>query len=75
MGPLLFNNFINDLFLISDNIKNASYIENDTPCHSHNNFEVVISRLERTAADLFRWFSNNGMKANAAKCHILLSTK
>lgn len=43
--------------------------------HSHNNFVVVISRLERTAADLFRWFSNNGMKTNAAKCHILLSTK
>ena len=25
--------------------------------------------------DLFTWFNNNGMKANADKCHLLLSTK
>ena len=31
--------------------------------------------LEETASDLFEWFSNNGMKANADKCHLLLSTK
>ena len=29
----------------------------------------------RKADDLFAWFNNNGLKANADKCHLLLSTK
>ena len=51
------------------------YADDNTPYCSYNSFEDIISHLERTADDLFRWFSNNGMKANADKCHLLLSTK
>ena len=35
----------------------------------------MITCLERTADDLFTWFNNNERKANADKCHLLLSTK
>ena len=35
----------------------------------------MITCSERTADDLFTWFNNNGMKTNADKCHLLLSTK
>ena len=31
--------------------------------------------FRKTASDPFQWFSNNGVKANAGKCHLLLSTK
>ena len=35
----------------------------------------MITCLERTADDLFMWHKNNAMKANADKCHLLLSRK
>ena len=38
-------------------------------------FLHVITCLERTVEDLFTWFNTNGMKANADKCHLLLSAK
>ena len=30
--------------------------------------------LEIAATELFQWFQNNNLKANADKCHLLLST-
>ena len=75
LGPLHFNIFISDLFLILNNIEIASYADDNTPYCSYKSFEDVITCLERTAGDLFAWFNNNGMKANADKCHLLLNTK
>ena len=42
MGPLFFNNFVTDLLLISDNIKTASYIENNSPENSNNTALTTI---------------------------------
>ena len=75
LGPLLFNIFISDLFLIKKDIDIASYADNNTPYCAYDNFDDVLAYLEKTALDLFEWFSNNGMKANVDKCHLLLSTK
>ena len=76
LGPLLCSIFISDLFLILNNIEIASYADDNTPYCSYKNFGDVITCLKRTADDLFEWFNNNnGMKANADKCHLLLSIK
>ena len=75
LGPLLYNIFTSDLFLILNNIEIASYADGNTSYCSYKNFEDVITCLEMTADDLFAWFNNNGRKANADKCHLLLSTK
>ena len=75
MVPLLFNIFNKDIFLILNNIEIASYADDNPLYCSYKNFEDVITRLESTADDLFMWFNNNGMKANAVKCHLLLNTK
>ena len=75
LGSLLFNIFISDLFLILNNIEITSYVDDNTPCWSYKKIGDVITCLERTADDLFTWFNNNGMKANADKCQPLLNTK
>ena len=36
---------------------------------------LAIDKLEQCSESLFTWFQNNGMKANADKCHFLVSTK
>ena len=71
LGPLLFNIFLCDLFLIMENIDIASYEDDNTPYTTGNSIEEVIQNLENPAKMLFRWFSDNQMKANPDRCHFL----
>ena len=51
----------------------ASYTDDNTPYTSDFNLEEVIQKLELTTNNLFEWFKNNHMKANADKCHLLVT--
>ena len=51
----------------------ASYADDNTPYISDFNLEEVIQKLELTTNNLFEWFKNNHMKANADKCHLLVT--
>ena len=51
----------------------ASYADDNTPYTSDFNLEEVIQKLELTTNNLFEWFKNNHMKANADKCHLLVT--
>ena len=74
LGPLLFNIFLCDLFLIVNDIDFANYAEDNTPFVFGNNPIEVLKCLEDASAKLFEWFSNNQMKANPDKCHLLTSS-
>ena len=77
LGPLLFNIYICDLFLFTKDIDKdiANYANDTTPYHCSDSTEsVIIEMLEIAATELFQWFQNNNLKANADKCHLLLST-
>ena len=39
-----------------------------------NSIEEVIQRLKKATKYLFKWFTDNQMKANPDKCHFLCST-
>ena len=73
LGPLLFNIFMCDLFIILEEIDFVRYADDDTPFVSEATPENVVSSLERCSASLFEWFSNNQMKANPEKCHLLMN--
>ena len=73
LGPLLFNIFLCDLFLFINDIDIASYADDNTPYTVHKNPEKIIKVLENTSVDLLKWFKNNGMKANADKCYLLVN--
>ena len=74
LGPLLFNIFICDLFIMMDDISTANYADDNTPFVSGDAPLNVITSLENGAEKLFEWFANNHMKANHDKCHLLMST-
>ena len=59
LGPLLFNIFLCDLFLIMENIDIAIYADDNTPYTTGNSIEEVIQKLENAAQTLFQWFSDN----------------
>ena len=65
LGPLLFNIFICDLFLFTNNIDIASYADDNTPYATSSKTNLAIKILKQCSDSLFTWFQNNGMKANA----------
>ena len=74
LGPLLFNVFLCDLFLILENTDIASYADDNPPYITGNSTEEVIQKLENASKTLFQWFSDNQMKAYSDKCHFLWSS-
>ena len=54
LGPLLFNIFLADLFLIHSDIDIANFADDNTPYPSAKNVEVIIESLERVSVSLFR---------------------
>ena len=71
LGPLLFNIFLCDLFLIMEDTDIASYADDNTPYTTGNSIEKVSQNLENAAKTHFQWFSDNQVKANPDKCHFM----
>ena len=71
----MFNIFLCDLFLFINDIEIASYAGDNTPYTVYKNPERIIKVVENTSVDLLKWLRNNGMKANADKCHLLVNSK
>ena len=74
LGPLLFNIFLYDLFLIMNNIGLASYADDNTPTSVENNIEELMVKLQNSSKTLFQLFSDNQMKSNPDKCNFIWST-
>ena len=72
LGQLLFNSDIYDLFLIMEDCDIANYAEDNTPYLSGKNVEEVLNGLENVSSNLFQWFTENELKGNASKCHLLI---
>ena len=68
LGPLILN------FLFVEEADIMSYADNNTPYVSSENVDVTLEKLEEAGKVLFEWFSNNILKANADKYHLILST-
>ena len=74
LEPPLFNIFLCDLFLSIENNYFTNYADDTTPYVIGNNPDEVVSELKDITEKLFNWFSQNEMKANLGKCHMLLSS-
>ena len=70
----MFNNLLVNLFFIIKDFDIANYANDNTPCMSANNMDEVVKYLEEASTKLFKWFSDNLMKSNAEKLHLLVST-
>ena len=69
LGPLLFNIFLCDLFIIMYDVDFASYADDNTPFFVAIDLDDVIYKLQNASKSLFQWFADNQMKANPDKCH------
>ena len=71
---LFFNIVICDLFLHDIDIDLANYADDTTPYAYDLENEKVIKLLEKNINKLFDWFSDNFIKTNPGKCHLLINT-
>ena len=75
LGPILFNIFLSDLFLVISTTDFSSYADDNTIYDFGNSIDSVISSLQESAEKLFQWFSHNQIKGNTDKCHLIVSTE
>ena len=75
LGPLLFNTFLYDLFLIMKETNFASHVDNNAPYVTAKNLYEIIKSLEEDSIKLFQWFADKQIKANHDKCHLLVTGK
>ena len=60
------------MFLIVDDVDIANHADDSTIYKEHENIDGIVTSLQ-DAAKRFKWFSDNQMKGNTDKCHLLLS--
>ena len=73
LGQLLFNIYINDLFLFLEKYDIVNYADDNTPFSCGMKIEEVISKLEENFCILPKWFKLNCLQLNDDKSHLLAS--
>ena len=62
------------MFFDDIDIDLANYADDTTPYAYDLELDKVIESLEKNIDKLFHWFSDNFLKANPDKCHLLINT-
>ena len=71
LGPLLFNIFINDLFLFILETELCNFADENTLYACDTNIDSVFIRLKNDCSRIIKWFSNNSMVANPVKFQLM----
>ena len=64
LGPLLFNIFINDIFLVVKKSDICDFADDNTLYSHGSNLTLILSNLEHDMKNLPYWFKINSLKAN-----------
>ena len=75
LGPLWFNIFMCEMFLILKAIYSTGYANDNKLFVVKDNITDVIKAIEEIGENLVSWFSNKEMKLNTDKCHLLLNSQ
>ena len=67
LGPILFNIFINDLFLFINEVELANFADDNTIYTTKKNVEEIIKVLEKESKSAIDWFEINNMIVNTNK--------
>ena len=71
LGPLLFNVFMNDMFLFMERCNLCNYDDDNSIIYSSPDIETAILNQKHGCQNAIQWFTDNGMKANPNKFHLM----
>ena len=72
LGPLLFNIFINDLFLAVGDHDLCNFVDDNTLYKYRRSLDEAQCEIENHSTMIINWFEINGMKMNPEKCHVIV---
>ena len=72
LGSLLFNLFINDLFLVVENCNVCNYAGDNSIAVSDVSIKKIISNLAADIMTQENWFKNTGMLLTEENCRFLI---
>ena len=72
LGPLVFNKFLNDLFLFILKCQICNYTDDNTLSKSGKNTRTIKNELEMDFLILRKWFHENHMALNPGKYHYVM---
>ena len=75
LGPLLFNVFINDLFLFIERTNICNLADDNTIYSCQCDLKTILKDLRYDMVNLLRWFKENSMKANPKKFQFMILGK
>ena len=71
LGPLLFNIFINDIFLFVNDALICNFADDNTLYACDNTVDIVARKLESDMTNILSWFQANSMSANSSKFQLM----
>ena len=75
MEPILFNFYINDLFLFTNQETLHSYTDDNTLAYFSKSISDLVNTLEKETGVALSWLENNEMIANPEKFHAIMLKK
>ena len=75
LGPILFNFYINDLFLFIKQATLYNYADDNTLAYFCKSMPDLINIMEKETGVALNWLKQNEMIANPEKFHVLLLRK
>ena len=74
LGPILFNLFLNDIFLFIHNANLHNFADDNTIEAFSLSVQELVSILEKQSDIAIDWLKSNSMIANPSKFHAIIST-
>ena len=71
-GPLLFNTFINDIFLYIENSDLCNDADDSTLYAFEESLTIITENLKADFLRISKWFHKNFMVLNPDKCHFMV---
>ena len=72
LGPLLFNVFMNDMFLFMKSCNFYNYADDNFVSRSSPVVNVILYNLKSDCQISLKWFDDNDMKANPSKFKFMI---
>ena len=75
LGPLIFNLFVNDLFLFLERTNMCNFADDNTIYRCDSVLEIILEDLQHDMKILLNWFKINSMKPNPKKFQFVILGK